>query len=188
MGKNKERYRNLILDTNIIFSSLVKSEGVTRAAIFLLFSNSRVKVYSPETIIGEIRRHYQTLGRKMRMNMKLLPMSVEEIVKNIKLVKEASFKKQIKEALKCVTDGADAPFAGLALKLKPSIIVTYNKKHYKIDKLKNRSVEVATPIEALKMTGVKLMSISTKSKKKGDVFSVLSKIIAKIYKPDDIFS
>jgi len=180
MEKNKRKYKNLILDTNVVFSSLVKSEGVTRAAIFLLFSDPKIRVYSPETIIKEIRKHYQTLGRKTGMSAKLISMAIEEIFKNVKVVKEASFRKQIKESLEYVTDKTDAPFAGLALKLNPSIIVTYNKEDYKIYSLKKKNVEVATPLEALRLSGIKLLSVTTKSKNKGNIFSVLAKIVAKI--------
>ncbi len=41
MEKNKRKIKNIIVDTNVLISSLVKSEGVTRATLILLFKQPR---------------------------------------------------------------------------------------------------------------------------------------------------
>jgi predicted nucleic acid-binding protein len=39
MEENQEKTRNLVIDTNVIISSLIKTEGVTRIAFLLLVNN-----------------------------------------------------------------------------------------------------------------------------------------------------
>lgn len=73
-------------------------------------------------------------------------------------------------------DESDSPFVGVALKYKPSYILTYNKKHYKTEELKKLSIFVITPGEALDLIGIEELSLETREKRKRNLVSYLAKL------------
>lgn len=182
MEKNQEKTRNLVIDTNVIISSLIKTEGVTRIVFLLLVSNPSNKVMCPEFAVREIKNHEDEIARRAHMNSKLLRTALDELFKNIEIVREENFKDCIIEARNFVNDENDTPFAALALKFKPSFLITHNEKDYKIEQLEKENVIVSRPMGALKKMGVDLVDVKIKRKRKGGIFSVIAKIIASIKK------
>jgi predicted nucleic acid-binding protein len=182
MEEDQGKTRNLVIDTNVIISSLIKTEGVTRIAFLLLVNNSSNKVICPGIVVREIKSHENEIARRAHMDSKLLRTALNELLKNIEIVGEETFKDCIIEARNFVNDENDTQFAALALKFKPSFLITHNEKDYKIRGLEKENVIVSRPIEALKKMGVDIVDIKIKRNKKAGIFSVIAKIIASIKK------
>ncbi len=180
MEEDKGEIKSLIVDTNVIFSSLISSEGPTRIALVLILNNSKVRSLAPDTIIHEINKHINLLERKAELPPNLLRLSIQGLISKIELVKEEDFKSEILESINLVNDEKDSPFAGLALKARPSILVTFNKKDYKVNELLEMDVKVLTPTEALKELGINMLSYTSKRKRKFDFMKLLYKIFFEI--------
>jgi len=178
---------NVILDTNVIISSLVKSEGVTRASLILMLTNPSVKFYIPELVFREIEKHSFEIARKSKIETALLSKALNEILKNVTRVPENEFMDKLELSKKLVKDENDAQFAALALHFSPSIILTFNKKDYRIAALNKAGVKVMLPIEALNFIGISLLSVETKSKTRHGIKRFLTKINALIKKKYSIF-
>ena len=136
----------------------------------------------PDLAIREIKIHEEEIARRACMNPKLLRNALGELFRNIEIIKEEDFKDSIAEVKDFVNDENDIPFAALALKYKPSFLITYNEKHYKMEKLKKEGVVVSGPIEALKEMGVDLVDVKIRRKRRAGIFSVMARIIASIKK------
>lgn len=178
MEKNKKKAISIVVDTNVIISSLIKSEGITRAALVLLSKIPHVDLLTPKIFQQEIKRHIREISIKARLDHKMLLIFLNEITKMIKVVDENRFKKYIKEARDLVTDERDTSFVALALKYRPSIIMTYNKTDYKEDELKLKSVKVKTPIEILKELGIYVKFAETRVKRGCGFIKFLSRLVA----------
>ena len=76
MEEDKVEVRNLVIDTNVIFSSLVKSEGITRIALVLLLNNKRTISFIPDTVIKEINRNIHLIARKARLQPNIFQLAM----------------------------------------------------------------------------------------------------------------
>jgi predicted nucleic acid-binding protein len=142
--------RTLILDTNVLISSLVRSEGVTRIGLTILLHDGNYEVLAPAAVVEEVRAHAQEICRKANITQPLLDEAFDRVLENVKLVTVASYRGEFQDALQFISDESDAPFAALALARSPSTIITYNKRHFNCRGLLRRGVRVLTPAEALR--------------------------------------
>lgn len=140
----------LILDTNVLISSLVRSEGITRASLTILLHDKNCEVLAPADVVEELRAHTQEICHKARITRPLLEETLDRLLENIELAPLSSYQSELHEALQFVRDESDAPFAALALARLPSTIITYNKRHFNSRGLVQRQVQVLTPIAALR--------------------------------------
>jgi len=69
---------------------------------------------------------------------------------HVDLVPASLYENELREGLEFVRDETDAPFAALALMKSPSVIVTYNKKHFNSRRLTQRHVDVRNPVEVVR--------------------------------------
>lgn len=178
MEKNKEKIRRIIVDTNVIISSLVKSEGITRAALLLLSKQSSVKLLTPKIFYQEIKFHLGEIARKTKLDTDILLLYLRELLKRFEIIDEVKFKKFMKQAKNLVKDEKDTSFVALALMFRPSIIMTYNKTDYKERELKKLNIKVKTPIETLKELGITIKLTETKLKRKKGLIKFFSKLMA----------
>jgi predicted nucleic acid-binding protein len=140
----------LILDTIVLISSLVRSEGITRVSLTILLHDENCKVSAPADVIEELRAHAQEISHKGSIIRSLLEETLERLLENVQLAPVSSYRNELQEASQLVRDESDAPFAALALVTSPSIIVTYNKRHFNSRGLMRRQVRVLTPVEVLR--------------------------------------
>lgn len=66
MEKSEEKIKNIVVDTNVVFSSLIKREGRTRAILSFLLSSNLLNFYSPKLMMDELKLHLPELIRKGR--------------------------------------------------------------------------------------------------------------------------
>lgn len=66
------------------------------------------------------------------------------------MIDENEFKEFVKEAKKMVRDEKDTSFVALTLKLKPSIIMTYNVSDYLTQELSKRGVKTKARLKKRK--------------------------------------
>lgn len=142
--------RTLILDTNVLISSLVRSEGITRVSLTILLHDETCKVLAPADVIEELRVHAKEISHKAGITRPLLEETLERLLENVQLAPLSSYQNELHEALQFVRDENDAPFAALALVRSPSTIITYNKRHFNSRRLVRRQVQVLTPVQALR--------------------------------------
>lgn len=176
MEKSQEKPKSIVLNSNIFFSSLIKEEGFTRAVLLFLKEDKRLKFLIPRTVVNEFRLHVGEIARKSKLTIKDMLTGFERLIENVKQINELNLREEIKEALKYVKDEKDAPFVAVALKYRPSYILTYNKKDYKAKKLKELSILVLNPKEALDLIGIRKLKLETKEKRKKNLFSYLAKL------------
>jgi len=141
--------RTLILDTNVLISSLVRLEGITRVSLTILLHDENCEVLAPADLVEELRTHAQEICHKASITRSLLEETLDRLLENVELALLSSYRRKLQEALQFVRDESDAPFAALALMRSPSTIITYNKKHFNSRRLLRQQVQVLTPVEAL---------------------------------------
>lgn len=124
----------------------------------VIFSYRGAELYCPSKIKSEINRNSQEIAKKAGISEKLFKVSIKEAFNNIQLIPKNKFRNKIKKAKSFVKDEEDTPFTALALKFKPSTIVTYNTDHYRIKKLEKEDVP---PSQTLERMGLKSLRIST---------------------------
>jgi len=182
MDEDNEKVKSVILDTNIILSSLVKEEGFTQAVLAILLSQKDIKLYIPSIAKEEIKLHLPEISRKSNLPNRVITDVLNMIFDNIETVKEESFKNEIQKAFSLVTDENDSPFAGLAIKKAPSFLLTYNKKHFKVQELENMNVLVFTPSEFVKHFNLEIM-LKKRVKRRRGILKLLSRLYILKRKP-----
>lgn len=122
------------VDTDVVVSSSLSENG---AAHFLFFSdpaitNFWISDYSQEEILE--------VGERLKISLPKIKFLLA------KLSKIKVSPKIFKEFADYVTDGEDAHIVSGAKSAKAKFLITYNSKHYKIDKIKQDfGIIVLTP-------------------------------------------
>jgi predicted nucleic acid-binding protein len=91
------------------------------------------------------------IANKTNVRRKHVEAAIEQLLAQVNSVPAAEYMGYLSESLEYVRDEGDAPFVALALAKSPSIIVTYNKKHFKFKPLARRGITVLTPVEAVRL-------------------------------------
>lgn len=100
----------LVIDTNIVFSAIVKN-SVSR---FLLL-NTNLILYSPEGLISELEEHKEEIREKSKLSEKKYNDLMAILLSRIKLVPKESIAPFLKKALEFTPDKDDSPFLALCL-------------------------------------------------------------------------
>jgi predicted nucleic acid-binding protein len=114
--------RTLVLDTNVLISSLVRKEGITRATLSILLHDENCDIMAPAEVVKELRAHAEEICRKAGITQQLLEGALDRLLENVQLAPLLSYQNELEEALQCVRGESDAPFAALALAKPPSTI------------------------------------------------------------------
>jgi len=179
MEKDKEidirGYGHIVVDTNIIFSSLVKVNGLTR---FILSSlkTADLEIVVPEELNSELIKHRETIARKAHTNVKVVDFFIDEIMDGIEEVGKGDYEPFLEKAKGLVNDETDAPFAALAIEFSPSIILTRNIKDYDVKGLEKEGVVVRVPEDMPATEHLKIIGLKSLGKKKGNFFKLLSEL------------
>jgi predicted nucleic acid-binding protein len=106
-------------------------------------------VVAPAEVIQELKDHTKDICSKAGLTKEHLEKALDQLLEKVELVPFSTYSFELHEALLSVRDQSDAPFAALALARSPSIIVTYNKRHFNSSRLARRGVRVLTPVETV---------------------------------------
>jgi len=141
----------IVLDTNIIISSLIKPGGFTRRVILLL--EDQADLYAPKALLEELTKKTEYLARKKRVSPAEQRHLLTLLLSSVRTIESDAIKPLIKAALKHVRDPDDAPFVALALYLQRMyedvIILTWNASDYKRENLERLRIKVLTPRDVL---------------------------------------
>ncbi len=135
----------LVLDSNIIFSALIKKSTTRDIILSDIFD-----LYAPEYIFSEIRKHKELLLKKSRLDEGELDALLLLLQKHIHLTPKGKYNEKMalaEDILKGI-DITDSPFLALALSLDCS--VWSNDGHFKQQDI----VEVYTTKELVKMSKI----------------------------------
>jgi predicted nucleic acid-binding protein len=135
----------LVLDSNIIFSALIKKSTTRNIILSDVF-----ELHAPEYIFSEIAKHKELLLRKCKMNEEELDALLLLLQKHIRLVPKEKYNEKMalaEDILKDI-DVTDSPFLALAMAL--NCPVWSNDGHFK----QQDRVEVHTTKELIKTISV----------------------------------
>ncbi len=178
MGQDGKKAEHIVIDANIILSSLLRHEGYTQAVLSILLCSGDVKVIAPSEVIKEIERHRHEISRRSGLPSGVVTNSLRLILRCIKQVSEDEFRDETVKALSLVVHKEDAPSAGLALKHSPSIVLTYNKRHFISDKLGKEGVRVFMPKELMEYLNMELKT-ARRLRRKGGFLKLMSGFLVK---------
>lgn len=93
------------MDANILFSALIKEEGITRKLIL----DDNLTLFSPDFIIEEFLEHLSELESKTGVKSEILNEKLKELLRisNLKLVSSKDYIKLINQAEKISPDIGD---------------------------------------------------------------------------------
>ena len=105
----------LVVDANILFSSLIK-DSTSRRIIML----DDFDLCTPEYVFIELKKHIDYIQKKSKLNKKNIELLIEIIMTNINVIPLDEYKKYIPEAYTIMKDidENDTAFLAVALCLK----------------------------------------------------------------------
>lgn len=174
MEENQEKPKSVVINSNILFSSLIKEEGFTRATLLFLKEDKNIRLMIPKICLDELKFHASEVARKSGLTIGGVLTGFERLTEGVERVNELNLENEIKEGMNYVNDEKDAPFVAVALKHRPSYILTYNKKDYKGRKLRGVGVLVVNPKEALDLIGMNF-EFETEERRKRNLLSYITK-------------
>ena len=121
----------LIIDANILMSALISTEGKTYDLMF----NDRIKLFSPEFLLEEVKKHKEEILPKAKLSEYEFELFLSIISSRIEFIPYTKFEDFISQAEKITPDPNDVEYVALALKLKCDIW-TNDKEFKKQDKVK----------------------------------------------------
>ncbi len=149
--KGTTRKQAIVLDTNIIISSLIKPGGLTRRVILLL--EDQADFYAPKVLLEELAEKTEYLARRKGISPTEQRRLLVLLLSGVRTIESNVIKPFVRMALKYVRDPDDAAFVASALYLqrtyKDVIILTWNISDYIKDDLEGMKIKVLTPRDAL---------------------------------------
>jgi len=123
----------LVIDTNIIFSALIK-DSITRRILL----TSEFDFYIPEYVFIEIHKHSEEIMEKSGYDQDDLDTMLDTLISDINVIPTEEFKKYIPLAFKIMKniDEDDTSFLALALMINGDGIWTNDPHFDKQDKIK----------------------------------------------------
>lgn len=131
----------LIIDANVLMSSLIAVEGRTYDLIF----NDRIKLFAPEYLMQEFEKHKEAILSKSGLDEEDFELFLSLVSSRIEFIPKSEFAPFISVAEDITPDPNDLEYFALALKYKCAIW-SNDKKLKEQDKL-----EVYSTDEIIKM-------------------------------------
>ena len=153
MEESQKRAKAVVINSNILFSSLIKEEGFTRAVLLFLKDATGLKFLVPKTVIKELRLNIGEIAEKSKLETNDILAGFGRLLEGMQQIDELELKEEIMEGMKYVNNESDTPFVAVALKHRPAYILTYNKRDYNVGELRKMDVLVVSPGEALDLVG-----------------------------------
>ena len=145
-----EEARATVLDLNVLLASILKPKGPTAATLLTLYLRGE-DLYIPDYVKEEFQSIIGELVERKGLNPETLKALFQMILRLTIQVNIGSYEKYIEQAGGLVNDPKDTPYVALALYLREQyetvVILTYNKKDYKVEELAGNGIIVMTPGE-----------------------------------------
>jgi len=112
----------IVVDTNIIFSAILNSNGLIGELLFN--TGSQFDFYSPEFMVDELTKYRSKLKQITNMSFKNIDISIYQVLKNIKLISSEAISEldwKLANELTLNIDEDDIPFVATALGISGSI-------------------------------------------------------------------
>ncbi|WP_297535368.1 PIN domain-containing protein [Thermococcus sp.] len=142
----------VVVDTNVVFASLIRSGGINRYVLTLY--PELVPFFYPQVVVDEVFNHLGELARKAKLSPEEIKMAMGIIFEPMVLVSSLQLSDYKVSSEEYVHDIGDAPFVACALMLKERyenvIILTWNVSDYATGKLRDAGIHVMTPVEFIK--------------------------------------
>ncbi len=136
------------VDTNVIFSSMIRDEGVSRVFLLLSTIHPDMKLVISDVIYEEINKHKLEIARKAGIPIVLFYRGLNKLLSKVEVVNiRGKFDKEY--LMRFVKDRDDAHVVALAFCSGARYIVTYNKKHFIKKALSPKGIKIRTPPEFL---------------------------------------
>jgi len=126
----------IFVDSDVVISSLISNLG----ASYQLINNKNIVCF-----ISNISHHELILvAKRLNLNDKKLKTIIKKRFKTVKLLQNL---KQIKSDYNnCIKDLNDAHIVAGSVKSNVDFLITYNVKHYEINKIKEKyNIKIMTP-------------------------------------------
>ena len=106
---------NLVVDTNILFSALIKN-GISREILI----DCPFSLYTPENMLSEMEKHKDLILQKSGLSNEEFDILFKIIAEKINVIKQEKYFSHIEEANSLIghIDKDDIPFIALALSFK----------------------------------------------------------------------
>ena len=125
---------DLVVDANIVMSTLISAEGKTCDLIF----NDRLKLFAPEFLLDEIEKHKEEILSKSALSESEFKLLLSLVFSRIEIIPLSEFQKFVGSAEEITPDPNDTEYFALALRLNCAIW-TNDKKLKGQDKIKIHS-------------------------------------------------
>ena len=134
---------NFILDTNILFSALIK-DSTSREILF----SPKFKFYLPEYSLTELKKYYTEISKKSNLKESEINDLLKRILKKSVIVPFNKYKQKLEKAMKIIgsIDEKDSPFISTALCIKNEGIWT-NDKHF----LKQNEIKIFSTLDMINL-------------------------------------
>ncbi len=103
----------LVVDANVVFSSLISFSGETRRLVF----SDDVQLFSPPLLLEEINEHKEEIRSKSGYSSNELEIAASLLMTRIKIAQFHEFEREIKKATEACPDQNDVEYFALALSL-----------------------------------------------------------------------
>lgn len=133
----------LIIDTNILISSLLK-DSTTREILL----NESLNFYLPEIVLSEVNKYLPYIIQKSELSEEEIKKLLNTILENLILVPIDEYEKKMNEGMKIIgnIDEKDTQFIALALSIENDGIWS-NDKHFE----KQKKIKVFKTIDILNL-------------------------------------
>ncbi len=123
----------LIIDTNILISSLLK-DSTTREILL----NESLNFYLPELVLSETNKYLPYIIQKSELNEKEIKKLLNTLLENLILVPIDEYEKKMDEGMKIIgkIDEKDTQFIALALSIENDGIWSNDKHFEKQEKIR----------------------------------------------------
>jgi predicted nucleic acid-binding protein len=105
---------DLIIDANVVISSIISVEGKTRDLIFL----TKNILFAPEFLLEEVEKYKSEIIKKSKLSEEDFELAISLIFSKIRLIPFSEFKKFITKAREICPDPNDTEYFALALSKK----------------------------------------------------------------------
>ena len=139
-----------VLDLNVLLAATLKPQGPTAAKLLTLYITGTA-LYTPDYVREEFQKVARELAEKKRVDKQQLVQAFQNLLNITRQARIEEYGHKLEAAKKLVSDPSDAPYAALALCLAEkhgrAVILTYNRRDYKLEELEKHNIKVLTPRE-----------------------------------------
>jgi len=141
----------LIIDTNILISSLLK-DSTTREILL----NESLNFYLPEIVLSEVNKYLPYIIQKSELSGEEIKKLLNSLLENLILVPIDEYEKNMNEGMKIIgnIDKKDTQFIALALSIENDGIWSNDKHFEKQKKIKVfKAIDILNLLEELSKKG-----------------------------------